>query len=205
MSSGSKKEPRYARLSEAKASHSHRIWAKVSYFVSHLLHNGLSDSCVKWRCLLVVLCPIRRPVTTLDCVLLKDRNLALTPRQGPEINSGAHIWVLPRPCHHAQCWLTNQRLILLLIFCLEIPKASSGPSNFRAEWSLASLSVISFPHTPACPGTQYSPTECWVEISFNAFWHCWTSGDVLAACRAFRSTWLSEQIFAFLVYPEINL
>jgi hypothetical protein len=33
---------------------------------------------VKWRCLL--------RVTTLDYVLLKDRNLALGPRQGPEIN-----------------------------------------------------------------------------------------------------------------------
>jgi hypothetical protein len=25
-----------------------------------------------WRCLLRVLCPVRRPVTTLDCALLKD-------------------------------------------------------------------------------------------------------------------------------------
>jgi len=31
---------------------------------------------------------------------------------------------------------------------------------------------------PAYPGTRYSPTVCRVEISFNAFWHCRTNGDV---------------------------
>ena len=44
--------------------------------------------------------------------------------------------------------------------CLQNPMASSGPTNFRAEPSLASLSTISFSHIPACPGTQYSPTAC---------------------------------------------
>jgi len=90
MSSGSKKkEPRYTCLSEAKASHSQRMWAEVSSSAPHLLHSGLSDSPIRWRCLLRVLCPVRRPVTALDCVLLKDRNLTLTPRQGPKINSWA--------------------------------------------------------------------------------------------------------------------
>ena len=96
MSCGSKKkEPRYTRLSEAKASHSQRMWAEVSSSAPHLLHSGLSDSPSRWRCLLRVLCPVRRPVTALDCVLLKDRNLALAPRQGPEISSPARLWVSP--------------------------------------------------------------------------------------------------------------
>ena len=97
-SSGSKKkEPRYARLSEAKASHSQRMWAEVWSSAPHLLYSGLSDSPIRWRCHLRVLCPARRPVTALDCVLLKDRNLALAPRQGPEISSLACLWVSPRP------------------------------------------------------------------------------------------------------------
>jgi hypothetical protein len=88
MSSGSKKtEPRYTRLSEAKASPSQRMWVEVSSSAPHLLHDGLSDSPIRWRYLLRVLRPVRRPVTTLDCVLLKDRNLALAPRQGPEFSS----------------------------------------------------------------------------------------------------------------------
>jgi len=36
------KEPRYACLSEAKASHLQRIWAKVSSITPDFLHNGLS-------------------------------------------------------------------------------------------------------------------------------------------------------------------
>jgi len=40
---------------------------------------------------------MRMPVTALDCVLLKDRTLALAPRQGPEISSQACFCVPPRP------------------------------------------------------------------------------------------------------------
>jgi hypothetical protein len=125
-----KKEPRYTCLCEVKASHSQSVWAKVPSSAPHLLHNGLSDSPIRWWCLLRVLCPVRKPVTALDCTLLRGRNLALAPRQGPEICSRACLWVSPRPRHHTQCWLANQRLILL-ISCLETPKAGSGPTNFR--------------------------------------------------------------------------
>jgi len=150
-----------------------------------------------WRCLLRVLCAVSRPVTVLDCVLLKGRNLALAPRHGPEISSRACLWLSPRPRHHSQCWLTNQRLILRLS-SLETPRACSGPTNSRTGPPLASSSAISLPRTPVCPGTQYSPTVCRVEISFNAFWHCWTSGDVvLMAWRTFKAAWLSEQILTY--------
>jgi len=149
MSCGSQKEPRYTCLSEAKTLHSHIMWAEVSSSAPHLLYNGLSDSPIRWRCLLRVLYPVRRLVTALDCVLLKDRNVALVPRQGPEINSWACLCMSPRLCHHIQCWLTNQCLILR-ISCLETPKAGSGLTNIRTEPSLASLSVISLPCTPAC-------------------------------------------------------
>jgi len=73
ISSGSKKkEPRCTCLSEAKAPHSQRMWAEVYSFTPHLLHNGLSSSPSRWRCFLRVLCPVRRPFTALDWVLLKD-------------------------------------------------------------------------------------------------------------------------------------
>ena len=79
-----KKEPRYGCINEARASHQQRRWAEVSSSAPHLLHNGLSDNPIGWRYFLRVLCPVWRPVTTPDCVLLKDRNLALAPRQGPK-------------------------------------------------------------------------------------------------------------------------
>jgi hypothetical protein len=86
ISSGSKKgEPRYMCLTGAKASHSQSMWAKVSSFTPHLLRNRLSSSLRKWRCLLRVLCLVSGPVTTLDWVMSKDKNFALMPRLGPEI------------------------------------------------------------------------------------------------------------------------
>ena len=65
-SSSKKKEPRYACPSEARALHSHKMWAEVSSLTPHFLHKGLSSSPSRWRYLLRVLWPIRRPVTTLE-------------------------------------------------------------------------------------------------------------------------------------------
>jgi hypothetical protein len=62
-------------LNEAKASHSQRMWDELSFSAPHLLHKGLLLRPIKWRCLLRVLCPVIRPVTTLDHILLKDKSL----------------------------------------------------------------------------------------------------------------------------------
>jgi hypothetical protein len=129
---------------------------------------------------------------------IKEKSPLFALGLGPKINSQACLWVLPRPCHLTQCWLSNQRLILLLIIHLETPKDGPGTTNSWTEPSLASLSAISFPRTPTRPGTQYSPTVCTVEITFNDFRLCCTNGDVvLAAWRAFRTAWLSEQILTY--------
>ena len=70
MSSGSKKkEPRYICLCDDRATRSQGTWAEVSTSVPHL-HSGLSDSPIRWRYGPDILCPVRRPVTALDCVLL---------------------------------------------------------------------------------------------------------------------------------------
>jgi hypothetical protein len=144
-----KKEPRYACLSEAKAPHSHRMWAEVSSSIPHRLHIGLSASPSRWKCLLRVLCPVNIPVTTLAWALVKDKNLALIPGLGPEISSRACLGVPPRLCHLIICWFTNQRLSFCCMICLEPPKAGSGPKNVRAEPSLVSSSAISFSPIPA--------------------------------------------------------
>jgi hypothetical protein len=47
ISSGSKKEPRYECLSEAKASHRQRMWTEVSSSAPHFLHSGLSVNLIK--------------------------------------------------------------------------------------------------------------------------------------------------------------
>jgi len=120
-------------LSEAKTSHSQKMWAEVSSCTPHLLHNGLTSSPSRWRCLLRVLYRLRKIVRTLDLFLLKVRNLALVPKLSPEISSRSCLWVSPTPCHFVQCWLANQRLSLFCMSRLETPRAGSGPRNLRAE------------------------------------------------------------------------
>jgi len=84
ISSGSnKKEPRCVCLRDAKASHSHKMWTDISSSVQHFLQVELLVSPIIYKCLLKVLCLVRRPITTLDCVLLKDKNQALIGKSGP--------------------------------------------------------------------------------------------------------------------------
>jgi len=130
ISSGSKKkEPRYECLREAKASHSHKMWTEVSSSVPRFLQVGLLFNPIIYRCLLKVLCPVSRPITTLDCVLLKDSNQAPVDRLWPEINSWACLCALQGSRHNARCCFSIQRFIFLLIFCLETPKKGSGPTK----------------------------------------------------------------------------
>jgi hypothetical protein len=125
----------------------------------HLLYKGVLVSSMNWRCLLRILCPVRSPITTLVFVLLKNKSLVLALSLGPKINSRTCLCVQPRPRHLAHCWLSNQRLVFLRIFCLETRKGGWGPTNFRTEPSLASLSAVSFPRIPAYPElTQKLPT-----------------------------------------------
>ena len=110
------------------------------------------------------------------------------------------------PCLMAQCWLSSQRLIFLLINCLENPKDGSGPTNSWTGPSLASLSARTLLLTPTCPGTQ-QPYSMLGGDNIQRFWHCYTNGDVvLAACVAVRAAWLSQQIltyfFGLLVFRD---
>jgi hypothetical protein len=105
------------------------MWTEVSSSVPHFLQMGLLLNPIIHRCLLKVLCPLSRPITTLDYVLLKDNNWEPVARLGPEINSQACLCVLQGPHHNARCCFSIQRFIFLLIFCLENPKKGSGPTN----------------------------------------------------------------------------
>jgi len=115
---------------------------------------------------------------------IKGHKFALVPRLGPKINSRGCFWVSLRPCHWALCWLVSQWPSFFCKSCLGTPRAGSGPRNIRAVPPLVIPSAISLPCIPTCPGTQKRPTACWIEISFKAFWHWWTKGDVLTALRA---------------------
>ena len=127
-SGSKKKEPRLACLSEAKASHSHKMWTEVSSSVAHFLHMGLLHSPMICKCLLKVLCPVSRPITTLVCVRLKDSSQAPIARSGPrdQFSNLSLCTAGATP----QCWMFSiQHFIFLLIFCLETPKTGSGATN----------------------------------------------------------------------------
>ena len=192
-SESKKEETKYACLSEARALHSHKLGVR---FVPLLQTSYIRDyvSPIKWWCILGVLCPVRRQVTTLYCVLLKDRSLVFAVGLGPKISFWACLWVMIRPHHITICWLSLQDFIFLLIFCLGTPKAGSGPTNFWTVPFLVSLLAVSFPCTPECPATQNSPAVWWVEVSFTAFWHSCSDGEVVLAA------WLLEQILTYFMF-----
>ena len=113
------------------------------------------------KCLLKVLRPVRRPITTMDCVLLKDNNRALVARSGPEIICRASLCVLHGPRHNTRCWFCIQRFISLLIFCLETPEKSSGPSNL---WTELSCEVVGdfISSYPSIDGTPEPVWTLWI-------------------------------------------
>jgi hypothetical protein len=49
------------------------MWPEVSSSLPRFLQIGLLLSPVTYKCLLKVLGPVREPLTTLDCVILKDK------------------------------------------------------------------------------------------------------------------------------------
>ena len=91
---------------------------RFSSSASHLLLKGLSISPIKHRCHLRVIYPVRRPVTSLDCVLLKDSSLVFAVGLGHEISFRVCLYVLIRRHHIAKCWMSIQRLIFPLIMQL---------------------------------------------------------------------------------------
>jgi hypothetical protein len=100
-----KKEPSHVLLclSETEALHSHKMCAEISSSVPHFLQMGSLHSLIIYKCLLKVLCPVRRPITTLDCAQLKDSSRAPVARLGLEINYRSFLSVLQGPRHNSKC------------------------------------------------------------------------------------------------------
>jgi len=142
---------------------------------------GLSLSPITYKCRLRVLCPVRRPMTTLDCVLLKDNNRVLVGKSGPEIKSQACLCVLQGPRHITKYWLSNQHLIFFLCSVLRPPRKALFSQTSEQNRPLRACWRFHFLTHRHAQGPSKAPV-CWVEMLFNAFWHCCTMEDgVLAA------------------------
>ena len=163
--------------------------------VPHLLHKGLSISPIMYRCLLRVLCPVRRLVTTQDCVLLKDSSLVLAVGLGPEISLRACLWVLVTPCHIAICWLSVQRFIFLLVICPKEPEGRFWSNKLVNSEPIGNF-ISTYPRMSGYPGESHRMVGGNV---VQCFWHwCSKSNVILAAWRAFKAAWLSEKTLTYI-------
>jgi len=108
-----------------------------------------------------VLCPVGRPVTTLDCVLLRDSNLVFVVGLQPENNFEVCLWVLPGPRHIAKYWLFTQPIVLFLIFFLETPRTAHILQTSEQNRLLRACRRFLF-LLPHVQGPNNSPTLCWV-------------------------------------------
>jgi hypothetical protein len=90
---------------------------------------GTVSSTIMWRCLLKVLCPVRRPITTLDCFLLKDNILVLVAIRGPELSSLSLSASKTLPQCHV---LFIQPTLNFLLYTL--PRECQGITYFKLLW-----------------------------------------------------------------------
>ena len=132
-------------LSEAKASHSHKMWTEVSSSVPHFLHLGSFPIPIMHRCLLKVLCPVSRPITTLVWVLLRDNSQTPVAGSGPDINSQACLCVLQVPSLNAECCLPIQQFNILphgycpysSMFKTSFEHNFKKQSSFKRTWTIS--------------------------------------------------------------------
>jgi hypothetical protein len=99
-----------------------------------------------------VLCPLRRPVSAMNCALLKDRNLALVSRQGPEISFWACLWadaccILWHKFRYLKFHKENSSCLCVLLFQL----LNQIPENL--EWKILRW------RSPCC--TLFSSNTTW--------------------------------------------
>ena len=105
-------------------------------------------------------------------------------------------------CHSSWCFSVSHLLMSTVTDLFEIPITGSRPVGFCFDASLASLSAVSLPLIPLCPGIQWTVTWLSSAILFNASWHSQTSVEVVTnLLSVVMAALLSEQMRMFLPRP----
>ena len=145
-----------------------------------------------------MLCPVSMPVTTLGLCFVEGQKSGLcsqtsAPNQFLSMCLGADK--TPPHCHmlvvYPAFYLSSYILTRDPPGSVQVQHTFEQYCLLWACWNLISL-------------YRKQPLLCQMEMSFNAFWHCHINGDVLAAWRAFRATWLRANTNIFL-WPSICL
>ena len=130
------------------------MWIDVSSSAPHLVHKGLQLSPIKCRCLVRVLCPVRRPVTILGCVLLKDSSLVLIAGLGPQNHlSSLSLSTDKNPPHYHMLVIYPE----LYLFCYILPRnpqdqfLSNKVVNNSVSCKLVSNFISSYPRMSRDP------------------------------------------------------
>ena len=164
--------------------HSHRTWTEFSSSVTHFLQVGLLLNPNTYRCLLRVLCLVRRPVTTLVWVLLKDSNWVFVA------GLGDHMLVI-----HPACNLITGILPRVSKGRLRSYKLLSGAAPCKLVGDFISI----YPCMSRDPVQPHSvPARDIIQhlLSLLYQWrHCFGS------LKSFQSLLLSEQIVTYFSGP----
>ena len=116
---------------------------------------GLLLSPIIYKCVVKMLCPVRRLITTLDCVLLKDSNQALVARD----QFSSLSLCTTKTTSQYQMLVCHPAFYFSSFILPRDPKKDSGPTNLWTELSLASLSTVissrsGMPRDPIQPAPQ---------------------------------------------------
>ena len=105
-------------------------------------------------------------------------------------------------CHSFWCSSASHLLIFSVTDLFEIPITGSRPVRFSLAASLASLSAISLPLIPLCPGIQRTVTWLSSASFFNASKHSQSSIEMVTdLSNVMTAALLSEQMRMFLPWP----
>ena len=108
----------------------HRMPSLFKWSLPRFLQVGLLSRPITHKCLFKVLCPVSRPITTLDWILLKNNNLDLLASLGPEINSPACLCAIQMTTY---CGLRHYCQLLRSDHNTLIPYRDQMDSNFGLD------------------------------------------------------------------------
>ena len=179
-------------VSDSKASHSHRTWTEVSSSVPHFLQVGPLLNPITYRCLLRVLGLVRRPVTTLDCVLLKYSYRVFVAGLGTEINFWACLSIT-RTMPHCQMLVIHPAFNLIIDIPPRDPNGRHRSNKFLSgatHCEFVGDFISTYPSMSRDPVQPYSvPVINIIRHLLTLlyqWWHCFGSLKWFQSCLAIR-------------------
>ena len=127
-------------------------------------HTGLSISTIMYRCLLGVLCAVRRPVTTLECILLKGSLPSLSSRTRARDQSSSLSLSAGKTLQQCHLLVTEPALELFLYALKREPQGWFRSNELVNSSLLCKLSVCNWVWSSSSPPPP--PLSCYLHLLF---------------------------------------